>query len=370
MRATRASRGPEPRRRRAWRPRSSRSRSSPGAPREPPRTGRTRAARAPHPPRGLRAHARSGVAISENREVRSRAPLITRPPDGLRLTDSPRGRTSPVAMAQRTPKLACLAWSALVYNVLVILWGAFVRATGSGAGCGAHWPLCNGEVVPQSPTTATIIELTHRITSSGAGLVAIVLCIAAWRATPKGASVRRAAAWVLFFEITEGAVGASIVLLRYVGNDASAARSVWIAAISDEHVLPARDAGDHRAACVGHRAIERARCGKSRKRLVGPRDRPLDLGSAPAGAIIGAGRHALPFRRRSPPGSPPDARCPPRTSSSSGCASFIRSSRVTTALVLSGIAGTATASRRRRHSCGAQRSPSSSRSSRRSRAAS
>ena len=133
-------------------------------------------------------------------------------------------------MAERTPKLAFLAWATLVYNVLVILWGAFVRATGSGAGCGAHWPLCNGEVVPQSPTMATIIELTHRVTSGAAGLLAIGLCIAAWRATRKGASVRRAAAWVLFLEITEGAVGASIVLLRYVGTDASAPRAIWVAA--------------------------------------------------------------------------------------------------------------------------------------------
>ncbi len=133
-------------------------------------------------------------------------------------------------MTERPGKLAWLAWATLVYNVLVILWGAFVRATGSGAGCGAHWPLCNGEVVPQSPTMATIIELTHRVTSGAAGLLAIALCIAAWIATPKGSSVRRAAAWVLFLEITEGAVGASIVLLRYVGTDASAPRAIWVAA--------------------------------------------------------------------------------------------------------------------------------------------
>jgi heme A synthase len=133
-------------------------------------------------------------------------------------------------MPTPTPRLARLAWATLAYNVLVILWGAFVRATGSGAGCGAHWPLCNGEVVPHAPTTATLIELAHRITSSSAGLLAILLLVCAWRATPRGASVRRAAAWVLFLEITEGAVGASIVLLRYVGDDDSVARAVWIAA--------------------------------------------------------------------------------------------------------------------------------------------
>lgn len=133
-------------------------------------------------------------------------------------------------MATSSPRLARLAWATLVYNVLVILWGAFVRATGSGAGCGAHWPLCNGEVVPQSPTVATMIELTHRVTSGGALLLAIVLYVVARRAAPRGSAVRRAAGWVVFFELTEGAVGASIVLLRYVANDASAARAVWVAA--------------------------------------------------------------------------------------------------------------------------------------------
>ena len=43
-----------------------------------------------------------------------------------------------------------LAWGVLLYNILVILWGAVVRATGSGAGCGSHWPLCNGEVLPRT----------------------------------------------------------------------------------------------------------------------------------------------------------------------------------------------------------------------------
>ena len=61
-------------------------------------------------------------------------------------------------------RLTRFAWLVLAYNLLVILWGAVVRATGSGAGCGSHWPLCNGEVVPRSPSVATLIEITHRVT--------------------------------------------------------------------------------------------------------------------------------------------------------------------------------------------------------------
>ena len=62
-------------------------------------------------------------------------------------------------------RLARYAWGVLGINLLVILWGAYVRATGSGAGCGSHWPLCNGEVVPRSAGLATLIEFTHRATS-------------------------------------------------------------------------------------------------------------------------------------------------------------------------------------------------------------
>src|SRR5204862_3551323 len=86
------------------------------------------------------------------------------------------------------------AWAVVAYNVAVVLWGAFVRATGSGAGCGNHWPLCNGAIAPQSPTLATIIEFTHRATS---GVDLVLVAILAWwafRAFPRGHPARRGAA--------------------------------------------------------------------------------------------------------------------------------------------------------------------------------
>ena len=73
-------------------------------------------------------------------------------------------------------RLARFAWLVLAWNVVVILWGAFVRATGSGAGCGAHWPLCNGELVPRAPALETMIEFTHRATSGLALLLVLALC--------------------------------------------------------------------------------------------------------------------------------------------------------------------------------------------------
>lgn len=80
-------------------------------------------------------------------------------------------------------------------NLLVIVWGAFVRASGSGAGCGNHWPLCNGTVLPRDPGVETLIELTHRITSGIALLVVIALVVLAVRDFPARHRVR-IAAWV------------------------------------------------------------------------------------------------------------------------------------------------------------------------------
>ena len=79
-------------------------------------------------------------------------------------------------MSTSLSRLATFAWAVLAYNIGVILWGAYVRATGSGAGCGDHWPLCNGVVIPRDPSIATLIEYSHRITS-GFALIAVVVLL-------------------------------------------------------------------------------------------------------------------------------------------------------------------------------------------------
>ena len=117
----------------------------------------------------------------------------------------------------------------LGWNVAVILWGAFVRATGSGAGCGAHWPLCNGEVVPRAPALETMIEFTHRATSGVALLLVFALCLWVFREKPKGHPGRRAAAASVFFILTEAAVGAGLVLFHLVGANDSVARAIFMA---------------------------------------------------------------------------------------------------------------------------------------------
>ena len=94
----------------------------------------------------------------------------------------------------RTPRaFEQLAWTVLVYGIFVIIWGAVVRATGSGAGCGAHWPLCNGDVVPLAPRLTTIIEFAHRSTSGIILLLTVGLVGAAFRTFPPGHLARRAA---------------------------------------------------------------------------------------------------------------------------------------------------------------------------------
>jgi heme A synthase len=125
--------------------------------------------------------------------------------------------------------LAAYAWVVLGFNLLVILWGAYVRASGSGAGCGSHWPLCNGEIVPRDPALATVIELTHRVTSGLALLLVAGLVFAARRRRPRGAPVRWAAGLAAFFIVTEALLGAGLVVLEYVADDRRAARGFWVA---------------------------------------------------------------------------------------------------------------------------------------------
>ncbi len=130
----------------------------------------------------------------------------------------------------RQNRFALYAWGTLGYNLLVILWGAVVRATGSGAGCGAHWPLCNGEVIPWAPSVEMIIEYSHRLTSGLALVSTIVLIVWAYRRYPKGHIVRAAATVAMIFMITEALVGAGLVLLEYVAFNESVARAYWMAA--------------------------------------------------------------------------------------------------------------------------------------------
>lgn len=128
------------------------------------------------------------------------------------------------------PQISRFAWGVLAFNLLVILWGAFVRVTGSGAGCGSHWPLCNGEVIPRAPKIETLIELSHRLTSGIALLLTVALLIFACRGFEPRHRVRKAAWWSLILILGEAGIGAGLVLLELVADNPSMARAWAMAA--------------------------------------------------------------------------------------------------------------------------------------------
>jgi heme a synthase len=121
------------------------------------------------------------------------------------------------------------AWGVVAYNVFVILDGALVRATGSGNGCGDHWPLCNGEIVQQHPKITTVIEYAHRATSGIAFLAAVVLLIWTFRGTVKRHLARVAAVFSLIFIFNEALIGALLVLLGMTANNQSPTRAFYLA---------------------------------------------------------------------------------------------------------------------------------------------
>lgn len=133
--------------------------------------------------------------------------------------------TGAEVVRRRARTLSRLAWSVLGYNVAVVLWGAFVRASGSGAGCGRHWPLCNGEVVPRPRSLATVIEAAHRVTSGLAVVAVVVLLVASLVLLPRGHRARRGAAFATAFVFGEALIGAGLVLFELVAHDASMKRA-------------------------------------------------------------------------------------------------------------------------------------------------
>ena len=137
--------------------------------------------------------------------------------------------TATTTAVKRAPAaLVRYAWGVVGYNVLVVLWGAVVRATGSGAGCGNHWPLCNGEVIPLSPRVDTIIEFTHRCMTGGSLFVVLGLLVWTFRGTIKGQAARVLAVVSTVLLLNEALLGALLVKLGYVTGNQSTGRVVML----------------------------------------------------------------------------------------------------------------------------------------------
>jgi protoheme IX farnesyltransferase len=127
-------------------------------------------------------------------------------------------------------RVARYATGALVYTILVILFGAFLRASVSGDGCGMHWPLCNGEILPSLANVKSVLEYTHRVTSGLLLPMVIVLWVWTRRATPPGHPARGATLGVVAFTISEALIGAALVLGGFVAKNDSVARALWMCA--------------------------------------------------------------------------------------------------------------------------------------------
>ena len=126
-------------------------------------------------------------------------------------------------------RFAKYAWFVLAFNMVVILWGVFLRASKSGDGCGQHWLTCNGEILPSAPQLKTVIEFSHRITSAIAFFLVLALLIWAFRKFKKGSSIRKSALISFVFIVTEALVGAGLVLTGNTAGTLTASRPFWMA---------------------------------------------------------------------------------------------------------------------------------------------
>lgn len=133
--------------------------------------------------------------------------------------------------AERLPSRAlnAFSWGVLAYFIAVILWGTVVRATGAGAGCGDHWPLCNGTVIQHSPTVNAMIEFAHRITSGISFFAVVGLAVWTFIATARGHLARRFVIAAVIFTLVEAAIGALLVKLGLTAESQSPLRAPYLA---------------------------------------------------------------------------------------------------------------------------------------------
>ena len=124
-------------------------------------------------------------------------------------------------------KVESYAKAGLLLSIASILAGAFVRATGSGDGCGATWPTCKGKIIPALSDTSELIEFSHR-SVSGVLLVVTLIIFAKTRKFQKDSLVRIVTNYLTFFVIFEAVIGAVIVIFEWVGLNSSLPRIIAV----------------------------------------------------------------------------------------------------------------------------------------------
>lgn len=96
---------------------------------------------------------------------------------------------------------------ATITMIFVLIGGALVTKTGSGMGCGANWPICEGELSKE-----LIIELSHRLVSGAAGIIVLILSILSWKYFGHIREVKFLSFISIFFLVLQGLIGAAAVL--------------------------------------------------------------------------------------------------------------------------------------------------------------
>ena len=124
-------------------------------------------------------------------------------------------------------KLNSYAKLGLFLSIVSILAGAFVRATGSGDGCGATWPTCKGKIIPALTDTSELIEFSHR-SVSGFLLIVTLIIFSKTRKLHKVSLVKSVTNYLTFFVIFEAIIGAVIVLFEWVGLNSSLPRIIAV----------------------------------------------------------------------------------------------------------------------------------------------
>ncbi len=118
------------------------------------------------------------------------------------------------------------SWGLVAYTVAIVLWGAWVRISGSGDGCGDHWPLCNGDIVPSSAPGKTWVEFSHRLSTGLYGAFVLLQLVIARRRFDAPHPARTWSALTLLFTVTEALIGRQLVTMGLVNESLNIARVV------------------------------------------------------------------------------------------------------------------------------------------------
>jgi heme A synthase len=185
----------------------------------------------------------------------------------------------------RQKRFASFAWGVLAYNIPVILWGAYVRISFSGDGCGANWPFCNGQMIPQNMGAPMAIEFTHRMMTTIDSVAMIAMCVWAFRTFPRHHVVRLFSLLSLAFLFIEALLGAGLVLLRYVAKNQSVGRAWYLSAHLTNTMLLL--AALTVTAWAAYRNTDRLRLGNAPRMLTGTLPVVLFVGITGAIAALG-----------------------------------------------------------------------------------